>query len=326
MIRAILLCQFDDRLGPVIDCSMPQLKEDVLEDFANIPRLMDNVESNEFLMHTYRNIYSANYYFEIPSEKKRGNTESLMLSIVFRIQVDDKDWIGRITSFLEDQEPVLAKMAFKLKKDPSFRSYESFACGNDTHLKQLLYEFYTEIFIQNAADLVAEKIIHQNVWIMSSPGFDGVAVLERIRHTLWAPPQSIKKDLLHFLLSRLKFTEYNCELRQNGVKNCSVCKRRYIESAACMFVFNVDDGNARGELEDTIDHMASLDIGITNPFLVLGIDEGGHNVDQITTLIDVSHSFKGHNGVGLHAIQAIVTIGDAETYNELIRWLLSIII
>jgi hypothetical protein len=325
MIRAILLSRFDARLGPVIVCSMPQLKENVIEDFGNIPRLMDNVENNEFLMHTYHNIYSANYYFEVPTERNRGNTESLMLSIVFRIQVDDRDWIGRITSFLEDQEPVLVKMAFKMKNDPSLRSNEGFASGSDTRLKQLLYEFYTEIFIQNAADLVADNVIHQNVWVMSPPGFDAVAVLDRIRHALWAPPQSLKKDLLHFLLSRLKFTEYNCELRQDDVQNCSVCKRRYIESAACMFVFNVDDGNARGELEDTIDHMASLDIGITNPFLVLGIEEGGHDDDQITTLIDVSHSFTGHNGVGVHASQAVVTIGDAETYNELIRWFLTVI-
>jgi len=216
-------------------------------------------------------------------------------------------------------------MAFKMKNNSSLRSNEGFASGSDARLKQLLYEFYTEIFIQNAADLVAVNVIHQNVWVMSPPGFDAVAVLDRIRHALWAPPQSLKKDLLHFLLSRLKFTEYNCELRQDDVQNCSVCKRRYIESAACMFVFNVDDGNARGELEDTIDHMASLDIGITNPFLVLGIDEGGHDDDQITTLIDVSHSFTGHNGVGVHASQAVVTIGDAETYNELIRWFLTVI-
>jgi hypothetical protein len=326
MIRAVILSRFDDRLGPVIACSIPPLKEDVASYFVNITRLMDIAESEDFFTHNYRNVYSANYYFEIPSEKQRGKTESLLLSVVFRIQVDDKDWIGRITSFLEGQEPVLVKMASKLKRDALLRSNETFTSDNAANLRQLLYDFYTEVFIQNAADLVAENIIRQNVWVMNPPGFDAISILNRMRQALAVPPQSIKKDLLHFLLSHLNFTEYNCELRQDRVQNCSVCKRRYIESAACMFIFNVDDGNARGELEDTIDHIASLDIGTTNPFLVLGIDEGGRNADDITPLIDISTGFTGHNDVGVHAAQAIVAISDVETYNELIRWFLSVIL
>jgi len=305
---------------------MPALKEDVAADLANIPRLMDIIDADEFLTHRYRNIYSANYYFEIPSEKKRGNKENLLLSIVFRVQVDDKDWIGKVISFLEEQKPVLVKMAATLKNDVSLRVPGGISCANETRLKRLLYDFYTEVFIQNAAGLVAESVIHQNVWIMSPTGFDVISVLDRMRRAIAAPPQTIRKELLLFLLSRLKFTQYNCELIKDDVENCSVCKRRYIESAACIFMFGVDDGNARGKLEDVLSHIASLDAGITNPFLVLGIDEGERDGDEITTLIDVATSLSAYKNAKVHATQAIVNIDDAETYNELIKWFLSVIL
>ncbi len=106
----------------------------------------------------------------------------------------------------------------------------------------------------------------------------------------------------------------------------SICKRRYIDTMACMFLFDVDDGNARGELEDTFSHLATLDIGLTNPFLVLGINEGERGGDEITTLIDVSTSITRLGEVATHATQAIVNVGEPDTYYELIKWFLSVIL
>nr|MDO8111595.1 hypothetical protein [Candidatus Sigynarchaeota archaeon] len=319
------MSRFDDRVGPVILHSIPSLTEETLASFSTIPRLMDVIEGNNFFTHDFQNTYTANFFFEMPTQNKRGKMESVLLSIVFRVSIQDEVWIQKITAFLQEQKDTLTEMASTLKKDPVLNGTGLFNSENKTYLKRMLYEFYTRIFVQNARDLLVENVVHQNIWVLSSSKYDGLAALKRIKQAMDQPPRSIKKDLMQFLLSRLNFSLYNCEFRRDPIKACSICTRRYIESAACLFIFNVDDGDARGEIEDAIAHMNRLDLILANPFLVLGVDDGEQNDRDLTALLDISTSIKKLKATKVHMTQAIVNIDDFDTYHELIKWILSVV-
>ncbi len=82
MKTIVTLSYFHRKIGPLVYTSYPEnmLDEQMSIRIANI---MDQTFSEGFFTHSFENLFSMNYYFEIHSEWARGNKEMLMVSIIF---------------------------------------------------------------------------------------------------------------------------------------------------------------------------------------------------------------------------------------------------
>ena len=81
MKTIVALSYFHRKIGPLVFYSYPKniLEKELAGKIANI---MDQQFSEGFFTHSFENLKSMNYYFEIHSDWARGNNEMLMVSIV----------------------------------------------------------------------------------------------------------------------------------------------------------------------------------------------------------------------------------------------------
>ena len=86
MKTAVSLSYFHRKIGPLVFFSHPKnsLDKDLSVKIANI---MDQQYSEGFFTHSFENLKSMNYYFEIHSDWARGNKEMLMVSIILDQQI-----------------------------------------------------------------------------------------------------------------------------------------------------------------------------------------------------------------------------------------------
>jgi len=77
----VALSYFHRKIGPLVFYSYP---EDILNDdlSVRIANIMDQTFNEGFFTHSFENLNSMNYYFEIHSDWARGNKEMLMISII----------------------------------------------------------------------------------------------------------------------------------------------------------------------------------------------------------------------------------------------------
>jgi hypothetical protein len=78
----VTISWFHRKIGPIVIYSYPEnmLEEDLSVRIANI---MDQTFNEGFFTHSFENVNSMNYYFEIHSDWARGNKEMLMVSVIF---------------------------------------------------------------------------------------------------------------------------------------------------------------------------------------------------------------------------------------------------
>ncbi|MFX1390397.1 MAG: hypothetical protein ACFE9Z_10070 [Promethearchaeota archaeon] len=86
MKTVVALSYFHRKIGPIVFNSYPR---DVLgkELSLKIANIMDQQFSEGFFTHSFENLKSLNYYFEIQSEWARGNKEMLMVSVILDQQI-----------------------------------------------------------------------------------------------------------------------------------------------------------------------------------------------------------------------------------------------
>lgn len=86
MKTIVALSYFHRKIGPLVFYSYPKniLEKELSLKIANI---MDQQFNEGFFTHSFENIKSMNYYFEIHSDWARGNTEMLMVSIILEQQI-----------------------------------------------------------------------------------------------------------------------------------------------------------------------------------------------------------------------------------------------
>ena len=82
----VALSYFHRKIGPLVFYSYPKntLEKELSLKIANI---MDQQFSEGFFTHSFENLKSMNYYFEIHSDWARGNKEMLMVSIILDQQI-----------------------------------------------------------------------------------------------------------------------------------------------------------------------------------------------------------------------------------------------
>ncbi|MFX0040789.1 MAG: hypothetical protein ACFFB9_03265 [Promethearchaeota archaeon] len=90
MKTIVALSYFHRKIGPLVFYSYPKdmLERDLALKIANI---MDQQFSEGFFTHSFENLKSLNYYFEIHSDWARGNKEMLMVSIILDQQISTED-------------------------------------------------------------------------------------------------------------------------------------------------------------------------------------------------------------------------------------------
>ncbi len=86
----VTLSYFHRKIGPIVFYSYPKdmLERDLSLKIANI---MDQQFSEGFFTHSFENLKSLNYYFEIHSDWARGNKEMLMVSTIIDQQIPTED-------------------------------------------------------------------------------------------------------------------------------------------------------------------------------------------------------------------------------------------
>ncbi len=86
MKTIVALSYFHRKIGPLVFYSYPKdiLDKDLSGKIANI---MDQQFSEGFFTHSFENLKSMNYYFEIHSDWARGNKEMLMVSTILDQQI-----------------------------------------------------------------------------------------------------------------------------------------------------------------------------------------------------------------------------------------------
>lgn len=89
MKTIVALSYFHRKIGPLVFYSYPEglLEKDLSTRIANI---MDQQFKEGFFTHSFEDLNSMNYYFEIHSDWARGNKEMLMVSIIFNQQTSSE--------------------------------------------------------------------------------------------------------------------------------------------------------------------------------------------------------------------------------------------
>ncbi len=90
MKTIVALSYFHRKIGPLVFYSYPKdmLERELSLKIANI---MDQQFSEGFFTHSFENLKSLNYYFEIHSDWARGNKEMLMVSTILDQQISTED-------------------------------------------------------------------------------------------------------------------------------------------------------------------------------------------------------------------------------------------
>lgn len=323
LIKALLLSRFDDILGPIIKYSTPHLDRDNLRALQVVPRLMDLMDQEPFFTHNANNIFTANYFFTLPTYGIRGSMEQVLITVVFRFRDIDEALSSKILVFLHQHRSMLERMASILRDNPKFKNEGLFSLNNEPDVRQIMQSFYTGIFIEDARNLLAADPKNVTIWVMTPNSLDGSEILDRLRFTLQVLPRKTMRDeLTLFMLNRLRFDVYNCDNRNDSLMNCPACQQKYRESAAFLYLFDVENKNALSDLENIIRHLNTFGTRSEKLFLIVGIimsDEIEVEGFNFRVKAEAYHKLAGVH-FSRNCQLAIININDIDTYFDPIKW------
>ncbi|MHA1274716.1 MAG: hypothetical protein ACTSVV_11325 [Promethearchaeota archaeon] len=162
MNTIVALSYFHRKIGPLVFYSYPEgmLDEELSVRIANI---MDQTFSEGFFTHSFEDLYSMNYYFEIPSEWARGNKEMLMVSIIFDKQTTPEvennvlNLCNEFSERLQKNEKVFS--AFYINDLTNFSDEEQkMIIANDSLIKLWVRELYWATIEDTREKTEEEKI------------------------------------------------------------------------------------------------------------------------------------------------------------------------
>ncbi len=163
MKTIVTLSWFHRKIGPIVFYSYPEnmLEEDLSVRIANI---MDQTFNEGFFTHSFENVNSMNYYFEIHSDWARGNKEMLMVSVIFEQQTSPEMEQNVLTLFKEFSERLQSNeeifTAFYINDLNSFDDEidKENITKNDTLIKLWVKELYWATVEKTREKTEEEKI------------------------------------------------------------------------------------------------------------------------------------------------------------------------
>ncbi|MHA1990704.1 MAG: hypothetical protein ACW98A_07035 [Candidatus Hodarchaeales archaeon] len=161
MKTIVAISYFHRKIGPLVFYSYPKnyLDKDLSVKIANI---MDQQFNEGFFTHSFENMKSMNYYFEIHSDWARGNKEMLMISTVFDQQIlpEIEEKISNLclefSERLQSNEEIYT--AFYINDLNYHENEKELIVKNDTLVKALLNKLYWDIIEDTREKTEEEKI------------------------------------------------------------------------------------------------------------------------------------------------------------------------
>ena len=160
----VTLSYFHRKIGPLVFYSYP---EGILDDnlSVRIANIMDQTFNEGFFTHSFENLNSMNYYFEIHSDWARGNKEMLMISIIFEQQTFPEMEQNVSTLSKEFSERLQANdeifTAFYINDLNNFDENDRESIiKNDSLIKRCVKELYTQTMEETREKTEEEKIAY----------------------------------------------------------------------------------------------------------------------------------------------------------------------
>ena len=161
MKTIVAISYFHRKIGPLVFYSYPKnsLDKDLSVKIANI---MDQQFNEGFFTHSFENLKSMNYYFEIQSDWARGNKEMLMVSTVLDQQIlpeiEEKisDLCIEFSERLQSNEEIYT--AFYINELNYHENEKGTILKNETLVKAWLNNLYWAIIEDTREKTEEEKI------------------------------------------------------------------------------------------------------------------------------------------------------------------------
>lgn len=260
-LKYLLLSHFDERMGPRIFLKMPENIDD--EEFAQVPVLMDLYIGEEFFLHEFGGFKSANYLFEIQSQKARGDIETLLISILFPdFQLEESICKDLLSKFIEQ---------FKKIKDVYLAFHEDREKFNE--LKDLFESFYKSI--PEETTIVRRKSKRIFVFGLSKTG--KTPLVEKIKEII-SNRQQMENDinLSDLLTDELSIIKYEAsgkvfnEFWSSKLKNLD----------ALIFTIDISKKEQYNEARDLLHKVANLEGMQDLPILII-FNKGILTIDEL---------------------------------------------
>jgi hypothetical protein len=329
MLRAVLLSNFDVRLGPSVALSVPALNREELKGFNSIPRLIDLAYTEDFFISTLEKVYSANYYFSIENVGTRGNKDMLLLSIA--VQVGDDDDKEKILLFLKKTEDPLRDCARGIKGNGRINELGILSPENSMLLKDTIHAFFDTVFEGDRFDVLFKEG-RGRIGIFTQPGLDPERTISFFRGELRKekhPP--LRTRLVMNAIDELSYNAFHCKERQSDacLKNkCPACRELIMESDAAIYMFDSGTFKMNADFMDMVDYLKGIDDSKQIPVLVLQID-GDPAADGTLVYDDFTARLQDairKQGLKIQPKHVRVPLGNTEAFKESMSWLIKAII
>ena len=165
MKSVVTLSYFHRKIGPINAYSYP---ESLLDEQSSmtIANIMDQTFQEGFFTHSFENLYSMNFYFEIHSDLARGNKEMLMASVIFDEQqpaAEIENVKGKIEQILSDFSKMLQSndeifFAFYINDLNNYEDYTDSIIEKDAKMKVYIKDLYRTVLEDTREKSEEEKI------------------------------------------------------------------------------------------------------------------------------------------------------------------------
>ncbi|MFX1276022.1 MAG: hypothetical protein ACFFBP_15245 [Promethearchaeota archaeon] len=181
----VSLSYFHRKIGPINAYAYP---ESVLDDVLSvrIANIMDQTFNEGFFTHSFENLYSMNYYFEIPSDWARGNKEMLMASVIFdqqtSLEVEQKvsNLLADFASMLQANEEIYA--AYYINDLNNYEEHSKEIIQNDKLMKVLIKDLYRTVQEdtreKSEEEVIASLLSENHIFLTLQKLSEGPSTLE----------------------------------------------------------------------------------------------------------------------------------------------------
>ena len=195
----VAVSYFHRKIGPINVYAYP---ESVLDNqlSVRIANIMDQTFDEGFFTHSFENLYSMNYYFEIPSDWARGNKEMLMVSVIFDYQttIEIEQKVSQIltdfSSILQANEEIYA--AFYINDLANYEENKEEIVENDNLMRLYVKDLYRTVKEdtreKSEEEIIASLLSHDHVFLTLKKLSKGPITLESLSD--WFHKTFIRKN------------------------------------------------------------------------------------------------------------------------------------
>ena len=275
-MNSIVLSYFNGTYGPKILIETPKIFSDTQT--AHVAKLIDSAFEKGFFIHKFPDMFSTNYFFEVPSPWARGNRELVLISIIFSPDYKES---------LSIYETPLTEFVSKFLKDN-----EIYRCFYISEFSKLKFKDSIQIKFQEAQNLVQDLLnvlpsemlsIHKSTAKLFVFGLDRAGkttILSRIKDNMFIQTTpTLNVNVLQILLDNLQIVCFDVA----GQKRFRDSWRKFMDATnGLIFVVDSSDFQRIDEAREELWRVLEFDEAQGLPLLILSnkVDLTAHVTDQ----------------------------------------------